>query len=500
VDEEYMLQTYDICKVFSGNVALQDISLGIKKASVHALIGENGAGKSTFVKIISGAYTATSGHFVFEGKKITQITPHEAQELGIGIVHQDLNLIPELSVAENIFLGREITNKIGKIDWSETNKRAKELLRSFDIDFDVRAKISSLSVAEQQMVEIVKVLSMNSNLIILDEPTDVLTGKETEQLFKLIRRLRDEGKTIIYISHRLDELKHICDMVSIFRDGRLIYTGGIGEHSKEEVVQMMVARKLTEQYPYAKSHPTGVALKVENLCQGNFLKDISFEAKKGEILGVYGLVGSGRTEMARCVVGVDRKASGSIEIDGKRVNVKNPTDALRHGLAYITESRKEFGLMLDMSVAFNTSIAVLRRCLNKIRGISRKAEYQCVRRMIAELEIKTESTQKIVRELSGGNQQKVLLARYMLTEPKVLIVDEPTRGIDVGAKVSIYNILNRLKKGGVSIIMISSDLPEVMGISDRVMVMYNGAITGEFNHDELNEDVIGMCAFGKKKG
>lgn len=497
---EYILQTYDICKVFPGNVALQDINLGIETASVHALIGENGAGKSTLVNIISGACTATSGYFEFEGKKITQITPREAQKIGIGVVHQELNLIPEMTVAENIFLGREITSKAGKIDWNETNRKAKELLRSFDISFDEKARINTLSVAEQQMVEIIKVISMDSKLIVMDEPTAVLTGKETEQLFKLIHRLKDEGKTIIYISHRLDELKYICDTVSIFRDGQLIYTGGIEEHSKEEIVQMMVARKLTEQYPYTKSLASGVALKAENICQGNFLKNISFEARKGEILGMYGLVGAGRTELARCVMGADRKSSGTIEVDGKPVHLKNPTDAIRYGVAYITESRKEFGLMLDMHMGFNISISVLKQCLNKFRGINRKAENNRIVNIIRELSIKTESSQKIVRELSGGNQQKVLLARYILTKPKVLIIDEPTRGVDVGAKVSIYQILNKLKEEGVSIIMISSDLPEVVGISDRVIVMYNGAITGEFSREELSEEAIGLCAFGNKKG
>lgn len=499
--EEYILRTYDICKSFAGNPALQHINLNIKRASVHALIGENGAGKSTFINILSGAYIATSGYFEFEGRHITQLTPREAQDIGIGVVHQELNLIPEMAVAENIFLGRELTTRGGKIDWKETNRRARALLKSFDVSFNEKVRINSLSVAEQQMVEIIKVASMeNSKLIIMDEPTSMLTARETDQLFKLINRLKEEGKTIIYISHRLDELKYICDTVSIFRDGHLIYTGGIGEHTKEEIVQMMVARKLTEQYPYVKGEAKGLALKVENLSQGSFLKNISFHAEKGEILGLYGLVGAGRTELARCIVGADRKSSGAIEIEGRRFSLKNPTEAIRRGVVYITESRKEFGLMLDMHVGFNISISVLRQFINKLRHINRKEENAQILRMIQELLIKTESSEKVVRKLSGGNQQKVLLARYILTMPKVLIVDEPTRGVDVGAKVSIYRILNKLKEEGVSIIMISSDLPEVMGVSDRVLVMYNGSITGEFTHEELNERAIGLCAFGEKKG
>lgn len=499
--EEYILQTHDLCKVFAGNAALQDISLNIKKASVHALIGENGAGKSTFVNIISGTYPPTSGYFEFEGGQITQLTPHEAQSIGIGVVHQELNLIPEMTVAENIFLGREIVGKTGKIDWNQTNQRARQLLKSFDVPFDEKIRVNSLSVAEQQMVEIIKVISMeNSKLIIMDEPTAVLTGRETDQLFRFIKRLQREGKTIIYISHRLDELKSICDTISIFRDGRLIHTGKMEEHSKEEIVQMMVARKLTEQYPYQKSQCNDLALEVTNLSQGTFLKEVSFKAYQGEILGLYGLVGAGRTELARCIIGADRKTSGEIKLGGQKIHLKTPTEAIRSGIAYITESRKEFGLMLDMHIGFNISISVLQQFLNRLRKINRKEENTQVLRMIRELAIKTESSEKVVRELSGGNQQKVLLARYILTKPKVLIIDEPTRGVDVGAKVSIYQILNKLKEEGVSIIMISSDLPEVMGISDRVLVMYNGAITGEFTHDELNEEAIGLSAFGEKKG
>lgn len=356
--EKYILETHDICKAFAGNAALQNISLNIRKSSVHALIGENGAGKSTFVNIISGAFPATSGYFEFEGRQITHLTPREAQAIGIGVVHQELNLIPE----------------------------------------------------------------------------------------------------------------------------------------------MTVARKLTEQYPYQKAECKKAALKVTNLSQGTFLKDISFQTYQGEIFGLYGLVGAGRTELARCIIGADRKTSGEIEIDGRKVRLKNPTEAIRGGIAYITESRKEFGLMLDMHIGFNVSISVLKQFLNRLRGINRKAENTQVLRMIHDLAIKTESSEKVVRELSGGNQQKVLLARYMLTKPKVLIIDEPTRGVDVGAKVSIYQILNRLKEEGVSILMISSDLPEVMGISDRVLVMYNGAVTGEFAHDELTEESIGLSAFGDKKG
>ena len=498
--DEYILQTHDICKRYPGQLVLKNINLSFKRGSVHALVGENGAGKSTFVNVISGACPPTSGYFEFEGKRIAQVDPQGAQKLGISVVHQELNLIPEMSVAENIFLGREIKNSIGKIDWNKTNQQAKELLCNFNVGFDEKAKINTLSVAEQQMVEIIKVVSMDARLIFMDEPTSVLTGKETEQLFKIIRNLKSQGKAIVYISHRLNELKEICDTVSILRDGTHVFTGSISEVTTDQIVEMMVAHKVSEQYPYVPAKTSGIALKVENICQGTKLKDISFEAFKGEILGIYGLVGAGRTELARAIIGADRKDSGSIELEGEPVRIKNPTDAINCGLAYITESRREFGLMLDMDISFNSSIASLRRYLNKCRKINKKAEHEFVDEMIDELSIKTDSNRKLTGKLSGGNQQKVLLARYLLTKPKVLIFDEPTRGIDVGAKVSIYQILNRLKSEGISIIMISSDLSEVMGISDRILVMYNGSITGIFNRDEIKEDTIGKCAFGNKRG
>lgn len=494
--DEYILRTYDINKQFPGQLVLINVNLNFKKGSVHALVGENGAGKSTFVNIISGSFPPTSGYFEFEGQKITQITPLEARKIGIGVVHQELNLISEMTVAENIFLGREIKNSIGQINWIATNKQAKELLHNFKVSFDEKAKINTLSVAEQQIVEIIKVVSMDVRLIFMDEPTAVLTDKETEQLFRIIRDLKNQGKTIVYISHRLSELKGICDTISVLRDGIHVFTGPISDLTTDQIVEMMVAHKVSEQYPYVPAKTSGVSLKVENISQGKKLKNISFKAFKGEILGIYGLVGAGRTELARAIIGADKKDSGSIELEGKSVKIKNPSEAIKHGLAYITESRREFGLMLDMDISFNSSIASLQRFTTKFRNINKRVEHRFVDEMIDALSIKTDSNRKLTGKLSGGNQQKVLLARYLMTKPKVLIIDEPTRGIDVGAKVSIYQILNNLKNEGISIIMISSDLLEVMGISDRVLVMYNGSITGEFRHSELREDIIGKCAFG----
>ena len=496
---EYILQTHDICKQFPGQLVLKNISLNFKKGSVHALVGDNGAGKSTLVNIISGSLPPTSGYYEFEGKKIENATPHETQQMGIGVVHQELNLIPEMTVAENIFLGREIKNSVGKINWKKTKSMAKELIGNFNVTFDENAKISSLSVAEQQMVEIIKVTSMDARLIFMDEPTAVLTEKETEQLFETIKNLKKQGKTIIYISHRLNELKEICDTISVLRDGTHVFSGPIENLTTDEIVEKMVAHKVSEQYPYVPAETSGVALKVQNIKQGEKFDDISFEAYKGEILGVYGLVGAGRTELARAIIGADSIDSGSVEMDGVNTKISTPTDAISNGLAYITESRREFGLMLDMDISFNSSIASLHKYKNKFGKINKKLKKKDVDHMVESLAIKTESNEKLTGKLSGGNQQKVLLARYLLTNPKVLIFDEPTRGIDVGAKVSIYNILNQLKSEGICIIMISSDLPEVMGVSDRVMVMYDGSVTGIFDHDELTEDAIGKCAFGNRR-
>jgi len=498
---EYILQAYDITKQFPGQLALNSVSLNIKRGSVHALVGENGAGKSTFVNIISGSFPPTSGYYEFEGTRIEHLTPQEAQRLGIGVVHQELNLIPEMTVAENIFLGCEIKNFAGKIDWRTTYRKARELLSGFDVTFDEKSKVSSLGVAEQQMVEIIKVAAMDVRLIFMDEPTAVLTEKETKQLFKTIHSLKDSGKTIIYISHRLGELKEICDTISILRDGSHVFTGALEGLTVDNIVEMMVARKLDEQYPYQSALQDGeVIFKASNIRQGKKLKDISFEARRGEILGVYGLVGAGRTELARSIIGADKMDAGDIEFEQKKIKFKSPTDAIQNGIVYITESRREFGLMLGMDVTFNCSIASLRRYLGRFKNINKKVETEFVDGMVKRLAIKTESNKKLTGKLSGGNQQKVLLARSLLTNPKLLIFDEPTRGVDVGAKVSIYKLLNELKSAGMAIIMISSDLPEIMGVCDRVMVMHDGAITGLLNREEINEDAIGKCAFGNMGG
>ncbi len=495
---EIILETFDIGKKFGPTAVLQNINLQIKKGEIHALLGENGAGKSTLVKIISGVHEPSTGHFTFEGNVIKSLTPKQAQKLGICIIHQELNLIPEMTVAENIFLGREPGSNL-KINRRELNAKANKIMESFDIKFGVDSKIRWLSVAEQQMVEIAKAISQDAKLIIMDEPTDVLTDSETEQLFRLMKKLKSDEKTIIYISHRLDELRVICDRFTVLRDGHFVSTGNVADNTKEDIIQMMVGRKLTEQYPRLDIAKSDEVLKVEGLRKGNDIKDISFTAYAGEILGISGLVGAQRTEMMKCIFGADSFNKGKIYLNKKQVKIKSPKDAIKQGLMYITESRKEFGLILDMPLSFNISLARIKAFINKFWMINKGKERKTTEEYVDKLKIKTDSIGTKVKNLSGGNQQKVLFARCMLTSPKVLIVDEPTRGVDVGARVGIYQTLNELKNEGVAIIVISSDMPEVMGISDRVLVMYKGTITGEFLREELTEDKLAECAFGKVK-
>lgn len=495
-EKDIILEARNIHKHFPGVNALQDINISVKRCHVHAILGENGAGKSTLVKILSGAYKQTSGEIIFNGETLYNLTPKTAGRYGIAIVHQELNLVREMTVAENIFLGREITN-LFQIDSKKTCMEADKLLKNFNINFSSKTKISNLSIAEQQMVEIVKAISLKAKLIIMDEPTDVLTDKETEQLFALINRLKNEGKTIIYISHRLDELKIICDDFSVLRDGKHIVTDEIKSYTKDKIVEIMVNRKLDEQYPYIKIKKGHAILSLENITLEKNAENISFNVCQKEILGIYGLVGSGRTELLRAVIGADKMKNGSIYMNGNRIKITSPSGAIKNGIVYITESRKDFGIIPEMDIKFNATISILNGCINKIRKLNYKIINSLTNSMIEKFSIKCYSSSQEVKKLSGGNQQKVLLARYLLTNPKVLIIDEPTRGIDVGTKNNIYHILNTLKENGMAIIMISSELPEILGVSDRIIVMYKGKISKEFKRHEANEIDIGAAAFGQ---
>lgn len=493
--KDVVLEVQEIKKEFPGVIALNKVNFKLKRGTVHALLGENGAGKSTLVKIISGVYNQTSGQIFVNGNKIDKMTPQLAMKLKIAVVHQELNLIPEMTVSENVFIGREITSSLGVVDYKAMEEKTQEVLNNFNIQLDPRKKVRELSIANQQLVEIVKILSLETDIIIMDEPTDVLTDKEIDRLFQIIRNLKESGKSIIYITHRLDELKQICDEFTIFRDGEYICTGAIKDYEQKEIVSLMVGRDLKNQFPYVKAIGNDEAIRVEHCSCRSILKDISFSVKKGETVGFAGLVGAGRTELARCIFGADRFDEGTVYVENMPVKIHSIEKAIQSGIYYTTENRKEDGLFPDAAVDFNMTISSVDDILqNKI--IKKQKENQVSLRMKENLTIKTADMKVEIKNLSGGNQQKVILARALLTHPKIIILDEPTRGIDVGAKAEIYKIINDLKMSGTAVIVISSELPELLGICDRIYVMHDGTINGEFSKEEATESGIMQYAFG----
>lgn len=497
--EDYILETRDIRKEFPGVVALQNVSLKVRRGTVHALLGENGAGKSTLIKIISGVYTPTSGQIIFNGAQVEQMTPQMAMKLKIAVVHQELNLVPNMTVAENVFVGRELKTQWGTVDFKEMERRTAEILKRFRIDLDPKTKVADLSIANQQIVEIAKTLSMDMDFIILDEPTDVLTDKEIEKLFDIVRNLRQQGKTIIYITHRLDELNQICDDFTILRDGQYIQTGHISDYTQRDIVALMVGRDMDNLFPYVKAVPGAEALRLEHCSRKGVVEDISLTVRKGEAVGLAGLVGSGRSELARCIFGVDRFDSGTVSIEERPAQINNVRKAIGSGIFYTTENRKEDGMFLNTTVGFNMTISCLEDMLTN-NVLSKRKEDALTEDMHHKLAIKTPGMKAMIRNLSGGNQQKVIFARALLTHPKIVILDEPTRGIDVGAKAEIYKIINDLKAAGNAVIVISSELPELLGICDRILVMCEGRLNGEFSREDATEAKIMQCAFGVTEG
>jgi ribose transport system ATP-binding protein len=488
----------NISKSFPGVKALDHVNLELYTGKVLALLGENGAGKSTLMKILSGVYTKDSGDIYFEGNKIDIHSPKYAQSLGIAIIHQELNLLPYLSIAENIFIGREFTkNMTGRIDWKKLYRESKKYLEQLGVTIDPRTLVKNLSVGEQQMVEIAKALSLDAKIIIMDEPTDALTNKETEKLFKVIRTLKQNGKAIVYISHRLKEIFEICDDVTVMRDGKYIGSANVKNIDQEKLIEMMVGRKLEDKFPRKILKPGKEMIRVEHLSKKGVLKDVNLSVRSGEVVGLSGLMGAGRTELAKAIFGALKIDSGDIYLEGEKVKINNPKDAVSLGIAYVSEDRKMEGLILKLSVRHNMTLSALGQ-FSTAGQINANKESRQVEEYIKKLAIKTPSSLQRVKNLSGGNQQKVVLSKWMMINPKVLILDEPTRGVDVGAKVEIYELINKLKESGVAIIMISSEMPEVMGISDRIVVMHEGKITGEFTHDEVSQEKIMQSAVGMK--
>lgn len=487
----YVVSMEHIHKSFAGIKALDDVQLHLQAGEVMALLGENGAGKSTLMKILSGVYTRDSGDITVFGKKIEgDLNTRQAQELGIAIIHQELNMCQHLTVASNIFLGREIVKKGGRLDKAEMNRQSGELLRSLNIDIQPDTVIGSLTVAKQQMVEIAKALSVDAKILVMDEPTSALSDSEIKELFRIVHELKEQGKTIVYISHRLEELKHIVDRVTIMRDGRYITEGKFSDFTMDQIIANMVGREITEQFPRSDCHRGKKIFEVQHLNAGRMVKDVSFELYEGEVLGLSGLVGAGRTETTRAIFGVDPKESGTLLLEGKPVKIHSPSDAIKQGIVLVPEDRKRDGLCTKLSISENIALPNLDLICNRIGRVRRKKEKQMVQEAASNLTIKMASPDSLANSLSGGNQQKVVVAKWLARNSKVIIFDEPTRGIDVAAKVEIYRLINNLKQQGIGIIVVSSELPEIMGITDRILVMCDGRITGEVDPRQTTEDEI----------
>ena len=488
MDMQNLLEMKNIHKRFPGVYALKNIHFTLKEGEVHALLGENGAGKSTLIKVLGGIYQADEGEIFIQGKKAEIHNVFDAQKNGVAIIHQELVLVPYMTVAENIFLGREPVKR-GLVDKTKMNTESAQLLCDYRLNFGPETLIADLTIAQRQMVEIVKAISFNSKILVMDEPTSSISDKEVDFLFKIMKTLTEKGVGIIYISHKMSELWQICDRVTVLRDGEYVGTETIKDITKDKLISMMVGRTLEQYYTREFLNPTEEVLRVENLCDGKMVRDVSFNVRKGEIVGMAGLVGAGRSETMHCIFGLKKKYTGKIFLRGKEVRFKTAVEAINEGMAFVPEDRKLEGLYHVKSVTYNTSIEVLS---DFIKGIffNKKREAEIAQTYTDMMKTKTPSLEQHVNLLSGGNQQKVMIGRWLATNPSVLILDEPTRGVDVGAKAEIYAIMNYLVKQGISIIMISSELPEIINMSDRIYVMANGKVTGCIDHQDVSQEKI----------
>ena len=502
---ENILQMMNCRKEFPGVVALDDVSFYVRRGEVHGLMGENGAGKSTIMKILAGLLPLDGGEILYDNQPFFPRNPKDALEKGISMIHQELNMIPDMTVEENLFIGREKTASFGVVKKRELYHDALDEIAALGINLNPHEKVKNLSVAQMQMIEIMKATSCNADIIIMDEPTSAITDAEVEKLFEIIALLKKKNKAIIYISHKMDEIFHICDHVTVLRDGKLIDSRPIKAIDEQSLISLMVGRELKDMYvkdAYAKEEPAlcETVLEVEGLCCEGVFEDVSFRLKRGEILGVSGLMGAGRTEIMESIFGLRKVTGGRIRIHGKEINVKSPKTAIKNGIAFITEDRKQYGLNLVGSVKTNCSIAYLKKILRGNFVVNSKEEVRVVDGYIDALKIKTPTRETPVNSLSGGNQQKVVIAKWLMGEPDIIIMDEPTRGIDVGAKSEIYKIMDQLVRSGKSIIMISSEMPELIGMSDRIIVVHAGKVKGEFKCEECNQEILLECAIGNKGG
>jgi methyl-galactoside transport system ATP-binding protein/inositol transport system ATP-binding protein len=490
-NNKYLLQMKDIKKTFPGVMALKGVDFNVGYGEIHALIGENGAGKSTLMKCLLGIYPPTSGEIYFDGRLIENYNVAEALNLGISMIHQELNPILYRSIMENIWSGREPLNKFGLVDHKKMYEMTKELLKEIELDEDPLTLAANLTVAKLQLIEIAKAISYNAKLIIMDEPTSALPSKEVEALFKIMKKLKAEGRSIIYISHKLDEIYAITDKITVLRDGQYIGTEDTDKLSKENLIKMMVGRDIDEMFPKTPCEIGEVYLEVKNLTHNKYFKDVSFSVRKGEIFGIAGLVGSGRTEIIESIFGIKNYDSGEIFINGEKVEIRSPIDAINKKMAFLTEDRRQTGIFPMLDVEFNLTLANIVKYVKKSRLLNYRELKDDCKKFIDAISIKTPSPKHKIENLSGGNQQKVLVAKWLLTEPDILFLDEPTRGIDVGAKSEIHRLISMLANQGKCIIMVSSELPEILGMSDRIMVVHEGKVTGIIdNNDNVTQELI----------
>ena len=494
---EPILTLENITKYFPGIKALDDVHLVLRPGEVHALIGENGAGKSTLVKIITGVYQPTKGKILYKGEDIHFGNALEAQKLGIAAIHQEASMFPELSVTENIFMGHHL-KKHGMVDWSGMRKETALLLQRMELRINPDTLVKNLSTAERHMVEIAKALSIDAELVIMDEPTSALSMREIDDLYKIIRQLKNAGKAVLFISHKFDEIFEICDKYTVFRDGKYIGEGPVEESSLDTIITMMVGRSLDQMFPKEEAEITETILEVKNLCRTGYFRNVSFSLKKGEILGFFGLVGAGRTEIMRVLFGIDKATSGEILLEGKRISVQDPKKAMEWGIAYIPEDRHDQGAIQEMSIAHNITLPVLDE-LSPL-GITRKrTEMETVEKYGTLMEIKAAGWNVAANTLSGGNQQKVVIAKWLASKPRILIMDEPTKGIDVATKAAVHEFVSSMAVKGLAVILVSSELPEIEGMADRIAVMHEGEMTALYDRGTVDSETIIRAATGNLK-
>jgi ABC-type sugar transport system ATPase subunit len=493
-EQSPFVEVRELTKAFPGVVALSQVNVTIHPGEILALVGENGAGKSTFIKILSGVYRKDAGQILVNGREEEPLTPADAFALGISVIHQEFNLVPEMTAAENVFLGRQprstrLAGKLGAIDRAQMETRTQEIIDLLGGDFPITTPVKHLGVAQQQFVEIAKALSLDSRLVIMDEPTSTLSSTDAERLMDVMRRLKEQGIAVVFVTHRLEEIIQVADRVVVLRDGKNAGEGMVKDLTIPMIIRMMVGRSLDTLYPKDAAEPGEVMLRVRNLTRGNILRDVSFEVRAGEIVGFAGLVGAKRTELMRALFGADGDVEGQIELDGKPVHFRSPREAVRAGMGLVPEDRKLQGLVLNQAIRENISLSSLPR-LRRVLAVDRRRERAMVDDYFKSLQIRARGPEQVVKFLSGGNQQKVVLAKWLALRPKVLILDEPTRGVDVGAKAEIHGLINRFAHEGMAILMVSSELPEVLGMCDRILVMNRGRITGEFARGDASQERI----------